>query len=304
MDSQTRLQFDFDAFAEDRDALLDKAAQTISALGAQLGPDAVAPSGDRSALKLLDRMRQEGARFAAFPDVVPFDEAGFEERGWTVPPGFSELKGRYRFYWVRFPIVLTPAEDSPFNKLECRVEFSPGVAAGHLRPKALLILPDRQFRDLAKGNARIALKVGGSVDLGAATPKLNLQYGVARAEAGGEADVEADANVDVEVGPFTVRMRRAEVEHSAAGAEEVFWRLKGARFTQEDDPTFIVVLQVPNGVDTVPVAAAMQAYHSPQLGLPIARALRYFGEQLASFFRAGAPISTIKSWDDILPATS
>jgi hypothetical protein len=304
MSARDNLGFGFEGFGQDRAALLDEAAETISALKGHLGPEAVPAKGDQYALDVLDRIRRETARFAAFPDVLPFGESGFTEHALTVPHGFSDLQERYRFFWVRFPLVLIPAEDFAFTKLECRVEFNPGVTDGRLRPKALLILPDRRFRDVAKGSARVALNVGGNVDLAATTPRLNLQYGVAKAEAGAGFDVGADAGVDVELGPFEFRMRLAEVEHNAPGAEEVFWRLTGTRFTEEDDPTFIVVLQVPKEVDTVQVAAAMQAYHSRQFGLPILNAIPYFGERLAAFFQAGAPLSIIKSWDNILPVAT
>ena len=302
MDPQTPIDFDFDVRRLDRAALLTEAERVIGALDAELGSEADSPPQDRAAIRLLEELRGEVVEFAAFPDVFAFDEEGFARYGWPIPPGFRELSAHYRFYWMRFPVVLSPLEGVPFTKLECAVEFNPDVGDGRLRPRAMLILPDRQFKNLAEANASVQLQVGGNVDVGAETPRIELQYGAAMVKAAAGAELQAAANAEFNVGPFTFQMRRAEVQHSPAGTEKVFWKLSGVQFTQEDDPPFIVVLQVPQNVGAVHVAAALQAYHRPQFGLPLQRVIDFLGDRLASFFRAGAPIAVIKTWENVLPA--
>jgi hypothetical protein len=74
--------------------------------------------------------------------------------------------------------------------------------------------------------------------------------------------------------------------------------LAGAEFFQEDDRTFIVVLQVPKSVNEVKIAAALQAYHKPNVAaMGLGESIRYFGSRLATFFRKGAPATDTKLWD-------
>lgn len=87
-------------------------------------------------------------------------------------------------------------------------------------------------------------------------------------------------------------------KRGVAGTEKVFWRMSEERFFQEDDPTFIVVMQVPREVKEVKIAAAMQAYHSFNLwAADLSAVMGYLRERVATFFSKGAPIRDTKVWD-------
>ena len=100
------------------------------------------------------------------------------------------------------------------------------------------------------------------------------------------------------LGPSTYSLKKAQLDHSPTGSEKVFWRLSEADFIQKDDPSFIAILQMPKTVDRLEISAALQAYHSFSLtAASLAEAIQYFRQQLASFFRKGAPLRDTKVWD-------
>lgn len=287
MDTST---FDFDFEDFDRSEMLADAEKEMRALDIPLGPgDASDESGGYLA-GLFSQLNGDVADFGASLEVLPFTKSSFKTYGWTVPKGFDNLDDWYKFYWLRLPVLLWPAENSPFVKIECAVEFSPNASDPQQRPKAILIVPDRRFRDLVSVSGEAELNLSGEVDLGATTPKINLQYGIAKLEAGAGGAVAGDGSVRVKVGPLRMSVRRALIEHSPAGAERVFWRVSETRYIREDDPSFAVVLQVPKSVQKVEIAAVLQAYHNPAFGLPVQQALDYISFHLARFIRKGAPL--------------
>jgi hypothetical protein len=143
-------------------------------------------------------------------------------------------------------------------------------------------------------NDSLEFHIGENFEFEATTPPLDA--GLAKAEAG--VDAKAAAQLGFVAGPFKHSVKKAELEHSPAGTEKVFWRMSEARFVQEDDPTFIVVMQVPREVKEVKIAAAMQAYHSFNLwAADLSAVMGFLRERVATFFSKGAPIRDTKVWD-------
>jgi hypothetical protein len=300
MDSPNEvLDFEYNFGETDRAELLSSAGQTVRALTSELGAEGqTTDSAVSSASLLLQQLNEETAELGSYPDIVKLEEEHFTKHGLAVPARFKDLSERFRFYWVRFPITLAPLENRPFNKLEYAVEFNPGVSEGHLRPRAHLILPDRKIKQLLEINNSLEVQIGENFEFEVATGKIDAQLGAAQAKVEAGVEAKAAAKMGFVAGPFKYTVKKAELEHSPAGTEKVFWRMSEARFFETDDPTFIVVLQVPKGVEQVKIAAAMQAYHSFNMwAASLSDVISYFGEQVANFFRKGAPIPDQKVWD-------
>lgn len=288
--AQDDLRFDFDFEQQDRTALLKEASWVFRGLGGELG-DAGEPAAaaDTAATRLLDQLNSEVACFGDYPDLLQLTEKDFTAHGLQVPVQFSDLERDYSFYWTRVPLILKPLDGQPFVKLKCALEFNPG-ADPHLRPRARLILPDRKFKTLLEANDSVEFRIGENFEFVPTLPKLPV--GTASVEA------KAAAKLGFVAGPFTYRLRRAQVDHSPAGSATVFWSLEGSEFFQENDPDLIVVLQVPREVREVKIAAAMQAYHSFRfLSATLGEAVAYIGRRLANFFKAGAPVEDKTVWD-------
>jgi hypothetical protein len=290
--------FDFDFSDMDREQLLVEATHSIKALGSELsGETPGLDSAMEDATRLLAELNQEIAKFSSFPDVIELNEECFTETGLPVPSHFKILSEHSKFYWLRFPITLYPLEKMPFTKLECAVEFNPGVSEGHLRPRAHMIFPDKRFKKLFEVTNSVEFGIGANFELEVSSGKMIVQTGLAQAQAEAGAEAKVGGKVDFILGPLTYAIKKAQLDHSPIGSEKVFWRLSDADFIREDGPNFVVVLQVPREVHQVKVAAALQAYHSFSFPSSLVEAIRYFRERLAVFFRKGAPIKDTQIWD-------
>lgn len=309
MEGERAFGFDFEFGDVDRAALLGEARRTIGALRVELGDAdggaarAGAPSaGEQAALALLDDFDRAVAEFGGYPDVVRLEERHFTEHGLAVPPRFRELRKTHRFYWLRFPTVLRPRPGTVYARLQCGVHFNPGTTAGHLLPRAALILPDRRFQEILAADLGGEVRIGESFEFEASSGALAQRVGPASASGSASVDAKAAANLGLVAGPFRYSVKRALVDHTAPGAEKVLWTLAGTELLQSDDLAPIVVLQVPDGVERVEVAGALRAYHRFDPAAEVGQALRYFTERLRAFLRAGAPTAAPPMVWDITPS--
>ncbi len=80
----------------------------------------------------------------------------------------------------------------------------------------------------------------------------------------------------------------------------VAWRLDGAEFFQENQPDFVIVLQVPKETQTVKVSAALQAYRYFNFASAGVRAaVKQLSSKLKGYFEGGLPVrdETNPPWD-------
>ncbi len=287
MNNHNNLDFDFDFTGKSRKVLLADAIREVRALRSELGGTAQKPTArEEAALRLLQQLDLEVAEFTAFPDILELKEKHFSDHGLPVPIRFKDLNKQYKFYYIHFTITLKPSEGMHFNKLKCAIEFNPDVVEGHLRPRAQMILPDRKFKQLLEVSDSLELRIGENFEFEATSP------GTA------SVDVKAAGKLGLIAGPFTYRLKRAQLDHSSQGSEKVFWTLEGAEFFQEDHPSFIVVMQMPKEVHDVVITAALQAYHGFNvLAATLGELTNYLKKQLGTFFRKGAPVQDTQVWD-------
>lgn len=288
--------FDFDFGTSSRAQLLQQAAKTVAALGSDLGDGDGAPeptAGEAAAARLFQQLDGEVAEFGAFPEIVPMAAEHFTAAGLKTPDRFVELSKTHRFYWVRIPFTLKPMDNLPFTRLKCGIEFNPGEGAGHLRPVAQMILPDRKFQKLLESHTRLTLDIGEDFEFEA---KGEGEAGGAKVAGG--VDVKAAAGAGFTAGPFTYTLKKAKLDHTGSGTEKVFWSLDGAEFFEEEEPVLVVVLRLPLAVDHLSIAAALQASHEFRpLATNVGAFLELLGDRLANFFRKGAPAADKKVWD-------
>jgi len=303
MESGSAFQFDYSFDEQDRDGLLADARKTVEALHSELSDEpgaarrALSP-GEEAALRLLEEFGKEVARFSAQPDILELEESHFDDHGMAIPPRFQDLRKQARFLWMRFPLVLKPADGTTFNKLQVGVEFNPGAEG--VRPRALMILPDRKFQKALEFGGGLDLRIGENFEFEVASPEGGKGGDGSPVRVEGGVDAKLAGQLGLAAGPFTYTFKKAVVDHTAPGAEQVFWTLSGTEFIRDDDPSFIVVLQVPNGIEKVEVAGALQAYHGFDIGGgTLGEALRFAAKRVVNFFRAGAPARDSRVWTDV-----
>ncbi len=281
----------------DRAALLLDAADRLDRLSGHLGDDAGAPHDPYS--QLLRDLVTDTAQFAAFPDLRPLPD---------INPAHADadqfrLQDRFSFWWLRMPLLLFPRRNWAFNRLEVRIEFSPGEVQPERRPKAFDILPNRRFDTVMKAGVQVALGVGADGHFSVATPDVALGSAAGGSlQAGAGVQASGSLATNLALGPVQFRSVAAKVDHSAEGLEKVFWRLDGSEFFQENQPELVVVLQVPKGVTSGTVVGVLQAYRRFNLfPAGLQAAIRQLPEAMRVFFAGGSPLAAQASYDLSFP---
>lgn len=291
------LTFSYDTAGVDRDQLLSTAAARVDAIEQGMGdaPPVLGASVEPTeAGDLLRDLKRDRAEFAGFPEVYRITDKSFLSADKPVPVAFSQLAKRSNFYWVYFPLVLFPAHNSGFSRLELAVRFSGGDGAAHLQPKAYQILPNQQFQTLVEASQGLEVRLDEQLQFDVKPVDISTPLG----GAGGGVSAKAAGQAGLVVGPFVYKVKRAKIQHTAPGAESVFWRLDGAEFFQEDTPEFIVVVQVPKELKEVRVQAELAAYRSFNFfSSGLRDAIEQLGDSLRGFLKGGAPVSSRASYD-------
>jgi hypothetical protein len=281
---------------QDRAALLLDAAERIRRLAGHLGDEDAAADPYSG---LLRELSSDTAEFAAYPDVRPLPQVSPSTEAVTN----FRLQDRFTFWWLRIPLLLFPRRNWAFSRLEVRIEFSPDEPQPDLRPKAFDILPDRRFDTVLKAGAHALLSVGADGHFTVRTPDVSVPVtGGAVVAAGAGAQAKASVESHVEFNPVEFRAVAARVDHTAPGLEKVFWRLDGSEFFQENQPEFVVVLQVPQEVESASVVGVLQAYRRFNLfPAGLQAAIRQLPEAIRVFFQQGAPLAARKTYEIALP---
>jgi hypothetical protein len=291
-----RFDFDFDFEQIDRKALLEEAARRLDALGGYLGPTPTSPQTPEGdvARDLMDDV----VDFSGFPVVYKITDKDFLTHNLNIPIRFKDLSQAFNFYWVYFPIALFPKHNWGFNRLDIGVKFNPDEPIQHLRPKAYQILPEKKFQTLIETSMHLEVHIDENFEFNAQAkiPHVNL------GPAGGKLDAGVNAKVagglGSVVGPFVYRMKRAKIDHTPIGMEQVFWRLDGTEYFQDDDPPLIVILQVPKEIREVKLAAALRAFrYFNRASASFQQAVRELPLRVQTFITQGMPVDRKKAWD-------
>ncbi|MEN6375098.1 MAG: hypothetical protein ABFD75_10015 [Smithella sp.] len=283
------LDFSFNMEGLDRNKLLGEAAHTLDNLKGHLG-SGKAPVKSNEGDVARDFINDE-ASFAQTLVVYEITDKDFLAKNRQVPVPFSQLTQQYRFFWVYFPTVLFPRHDWAFNMIEMKIAMKAPEKPPHLQPKAFHILPNSQFQPLLEVNTRLEVRLDENFELKAQVPESGLHVS-------GAVDAKVAAAGGFVAGPFSYHIKKAKIQHTATGAETVFWRLDGAEFFQEDSPEIIIIAQIPKDVKNVKIDGSMQAYrYFSFLGGDLQSNVKHFTEAVKNFFTGGLPIGSKISWD-------
>ena len=289
-------ELSFNMEGVDRNALLTEAADRLNVLSGHLGGDAE-PEGDSPLAVLVQELKGDQAEFAKLPVIERITDQTFTSANLQIGDRFKDLTRDHNLYCVEFPVFLHAKRGWGFNKLEAIISFNPDTEAT-TRPKAIRILPEKKFQSQMQAGTHLEVGLDENLDFSAKTGPLDVGAGNAQVSASAGATAKLSTGLNLKMGPFVYDVKKAKIEHSAAGLEKVFWRLDGAEFFQESDFPLVVVLQVPKDTKEVKVAAVMQAsrYFS-FLSADLQDAVKELGERFRNFFKAGIPIQDQQMWD-------
>lgn len=293
--AEEKLEFTF-AGSVDRNALLQQAAQVFDERRITLSEGGGTVSGPSDEGAAVRDFMEDVAEFAGFPVVHQITDSDFLAQQRKVPVPFVQLAKDFQFYWLYFPTVLFPRHSWAFNRLELKIVMKAPSAGPHEQPQAHQILPAQQFQTLLTADMRLEVRLDENFQF---TAKPSLPAGAGVPISGNLlADAKVAAQAGLVAGPFTYRVKKAKIQHTAVGAETVFWRLDGAEFFQDDSPEIIVIVRVPKGLKDMKISAAMQAHRFfPLASAPFQKAITMLPALLKSFFSSGAPVTSQASWD-------
>ena len=295
--SKTSFDFSFDMNGVDRNALLTETAERLNVLRSDFG-DSNEKVADSHLASLVNELQGDAAAFAKSPVVQKISEETFTSGKSQIGDRFKELTAKHNLYCVTFPIYLHAKSGGGFNKLEAIVEFNPEIPVPANRPKAIRILPEKQFQTQLQAGTRLEVGLDENLDFKASSGTVDIKAASAQASMTAGAGAKAATGFNFLVGPFVYHVKKAKIDHSAIGLEKVFWRLDGSEFFQEDDFPLVVVLQVPKETTEVRIAAVMQAYrHFSFLSADLQDAVSELGRRIRNFFEAGTPLRDQQLWD-------
>jgi len=291
------LDFSFNMQGIDRRTLLEEAARELDALRGHLG-DGSAGVLETQEGELVRSLSEDVARFDGFPVVYKVTDKDFLARNLAVPFRYQELTKFYKFYWLRFPILLFPQRKWAFNRLELRLQLSADNSPAYAQPKAYQILPSKMIQALLEAKTSLEVSLDGNFEFSAKTATLSANLGTAEVTAGAGAGAKVEGGVGLILGPFAFRLKKTVIDHTPIGLQHVFWRIDKGEFFEQDDLQLIVIVQLPKETRELQVAAVMQAYRYLSFAPAwLQQAIKQTSEEKRNFFKNGAPIEDKTAWD-------
>jgi len=290
------LKFDFDFEGADSSQMLDLAKHELITLKGSMsvGEKEVSADEIRKTEEYFNALKSGKLKFPrAEPTVFPLNPDHFKQNDLPTPKNFQALSAQARFYWVEAPLLLIPGE-KPFYKLQMSMEFDKDVKDSQKIPKVHSVFPETKFVERAKIEGKIDLGLGEDLKFkvvaGIDDVALPQSIPIVEASAGGKLGVSAKAasTFGIVAGPFSLTSKRALVTCRFAG-EQALWTITDEETLQENNPIFIVVLEVPMDVAQVRMTAYAQAHRSAPLPQFIVRLLGKLSPKSAEWLKKGSP---------------
>jgi hypothetical protein len=279
--------------------LLQEARQELRDLQQRLGGEESSSESidkvDRTVAELYADMDGVARLSDALPNVFPLNKRYLKESGLDVPKDFEVLTGQADFFWLEIPVGVVNGEKTNFDKIQLGLAFNPGEKEPRLLPKAHSMFPDKTFaKGLAiEGGIKFGLGSDLKFNVAGGVDKISLPETIPLVNASAEGKLGVNAELAPKLGliagPYSYTFKRAVIDASGQGTERIFWTLADRDMLREQSPKFVVILQVPKGVNQVKVTAALRAY--PVLFLPqaLVRLLSGLSPKIRDFLTKGGP---------------
>jgi hypothetical protein len=252
---------------------------------------------DAKALDLLDKLDDVLVEFGETPELVQLTADLFEKADIVAPTFFEEMTKDSAVWWLRLPMTLKPYPGRTFDKFQCGIDLSSVQAQTSVpvsrpkgqnvrQPTVLSALPNKKVRELAKATGKVDVSVGANVEFQASVPEPDTKV-----------EASAAAKAGLIMGPFEYTITVRDIDHSTTGTEKMFWTIESPKFFDDEAPSFVVILRVPNESPSFSVSAAMQAYHETDfLEQLLGRWFSTVSEAAERWLKMGAPSRATKSW--------
>lgn len=295
--------FSFDE-SFNREELLAEALEIVSYSNVTLSDKSpkVINESKAQAIDFFEKLEKEQALFSPKLDVIPLTKKNFEQRNIKPSDDLQFRMKKNNLYLISIPVTLFPLAGWAFTRLECHLEFCPEENDANQRPIIHEIFPEDVWKEILTFEDSLNLGLDENLAFRAEVEKLEGKW----KQLSGDAQVKISANIggkaNLVVGPFSYRIRRAEILGRGRKNVQAFWRLDGNQYVQQEDVLLGVVLSVPKS-RTLPVSVLgeLRAYHSSQIWSShiFKDWFPTFSRLLKSWLKNGSPIYDRKKWENI-----
>ena len=284
-----------------RDELLEEALEIVRCADIPMGDTKkeIIEEGKAKTINQIEKLQKEQAKFSPRLDVIPLTNKNFQQRG--IEPS-DDLKARMKYnhlYLIQIPVTLFPLSGWAFTRLECWIEFCPDEEDANQRPIIHEIFPEDVWREILTFEDSLNLGLDENLAFRAEVEKLAGKWQKLSANTQAKIAANLGGKANLVVGPFSYRIRRAEILGRGRKNVEAFWRLDGNQHVQQEDVLLGVVLTVPKTrKQPVHAIGKLQAYHNFQISKAdiFQDHLPHFSDLLKSWLGKGAPVNHEESW--------
>lgn len=291
----------------DRQQLLEEAIEIVRFSDIELGDEIPEKEVDplkEKAVALLEGLKKEQVEFSPKLSVYPLTQ---EDYPIDAEPLLNEIKKKMRehdFYKVDIPITLKSAPDWAFSSLVCNLAFCPDEEDSkqvHLLPTIHDIFPSDEWQEILNFQDSLTLGLDENLAFRAEVEKIEGKWQQLGGEAQAKLAVQVGGGMKLAFGPFSYRIRKAQIKSRGRGNVKAFWELQGTKYVNEQDVMLGVIFMDPKSRNK-PISAigALSAHHDFQVwSADLLHFKRFFQGTIQQFFEGGAAIQKTQVWQDI-----
>lgn len=283
----------------ERQEFIEELSDVAKAYKSHLGSEAPTKGVSSPLDKFVEELGKEVAELSPKISVIPLNKKMFTELSLEIPPNIANLMKRFNFFLVDFPITLVPRPGWGFERMECRVEFNPGLPNSD-RPTAYQIFPQEEWQDVVHAwqGLNIGLDENLEFKVDPTIPMDELNNLTPAVKAAIEQKIAGKAGLIL--GPFNYYVRKSKIRSQGRGNVKVIWRLEGEERILQTEPRLGVVLQVPKHVSQIDAIGALAVFRTFHFFTAELRdVMDFLSEPTKNFLLKGAPATDKKPWDDI-----
>lgn len=252
------------------------------------------------AIKQLNKLEQEQALFSPKLDVLGLTETDFAQRGLESSPNLKAKMQDNDFYEVGIPVTLFPKSGWAFTRLECSLEFCPNETDRNQLPIIYEIFPDDVWAEIFRFQDSLTVGLDQDFRFRTQVEDLKGKWQKLSSKAQGKLSLQGGGGANLVVGPFSYRIRRAEVIARGRLAPNCRWRLDGKQYVAQEDVLLKVILMVPKSrKQPVNAVGRLKADHDFQVW----SADIFKDYRLEALWERSRVIETTQEWKDILASS-
>jgi hypothetical protein len=290
--STSKLDFTIDIPAQERNDLLQLAANEIYALSQDLSDDGKGKASDQASM--LKTIMDEAVILPEKPVMHKITDDKFIADKYNLPIDIKKVLDSYNFYWLQVPVGVFPKERWAFSRIETGIVLE--TKDGQDIPRAIRILPEKEFQDLFKTEVSGEVGLDSNFNFSGKTADYHFEYKGNKLDMSAKAAAAGAFNGKLVFGPLSFKIRSIKIDQNGKNTNIVRWTLNDTNAIQ-DGFDLIAVLQIPKSYKDFKVYAEVRARKNLNDFPSILDLMQYLTEKAKLILKTGCPKKDAKEWD-------